>query len=160
MLQHADGDKEYYNPQLSGEDMQAIFNILDKYGDDNESLRGNLKITEDEPHKIIIQTLSDSDNMLKYNYTGAAALWDEYYNIVCDPWTLASDEKQKERRCFMRSITRGDCKQYINYIDEMIEEARPIQDAKSRCYDFEYEKELEKIKHKIFTFSHCIERYA
>lgn len=46
MLQHADGDKEYYNPQLSAEDQKKIYKILEKYGDDNESTRGNLKIID------------------------------------------------------------------------------------------------------------------
>jgi hypothetical protein len=44
MLLHADGDKEYYSPKLSEEDMKAIYKILEKYGDNNESCRGNLKI--------------------------------------------------------------------------------------------------------------------
>ena len=46
MLRHTNGDKEYYNPQLSQNDMDAIFAILDKYGDDNESIRGDLKVID------------------------------------------------------------------------------------------------------------------
>lgn len=46
MLLHTDGDKEYYSPELSEKDQDAIFKILDKYGDDNESRRGNLKIID------------------------------------------------------------------------------------------------------------------
>jgi hypothetical protein len=46
MLLHTDGDKEYYSPKLSEKDMKAIYKILEKYGDDNESIRGNLKITD------------------------------------------------------------------------------------------------------------------
>lgn len=34
MLQHSDGDKEYYEPELLKEDIEAIFKILEKYGDD------------------------------------------------------------------------------------------------------------------------------
>ena len=44
MLLHTDGDKEYYSPELSDKDMKAIYKILEKYGDSNESCRGNLKI--------------------------------------------------------------------------------------------------------------------
>lgn len=44
MLSHTDGDKEYYSPKLSEEDTKAIYMILEKYGDNNESCRGNLKI--------------------------------------------------------------------------------------------------------------------
>lgn len=44
MLLHTDGDKEYYSPELSDKDMKAIYKILEKYGDNNESCRGNLKI--------------------------------------------------------------------------------------------------------------------
>lgn len=46
MLHHTNGDKEYYNPQLSQNDMDAIFAILDKYGDNNESIRGDLKVID------------------------------------------------------------------------------------------------------------------
>lgn len=46
MLLHTDGDKEFYNPQLSAEDQKKIYKILEKYGDDNESTRGNLKIID------------------------------------------------------------------------------------------------------------------
>lgn len=46
MLLHSDGDKEYYEPELSQEDMSAIYAILEKYGDDNESIRGNLDVID------------------------------------------------------------------------------------------------------------------
>lgn len=46
MLLHTDGDKEYYSPKLSQKDCDAIYKILEKYGDDNESYRGNLKIID------------------------------------------------------------------------------------------------------------------
>ena len=46
MLLHSDGDKEYYSPKLSEKDKNAIFKILEKYGDNNESCRGNLKIID------------------------------------------------------------------------------------------------------------------
>lgn len=48
MLQHSDGDKEYYEPELSKEDIEEIFKILDKYGDDNDSVRGDLKVINQE----------------------------------------------------------------------------------------------------------------
>ena len=44
MLLHTDGDKEYYTPELTEADQKKIYKILEKYGDDNESQRGNLKI--------------------------------------------------------------------------------------------------------------------
>ena len=46
MLLHTDGDKEYYEPSLSSEDIDAIYKILDKYGDNNESIRGDLEIVK------------------------------------------------------------------------------------------------------------------
>ena len=46
MLLHADNDREYYEPELSQADMKAIYKILEKYGDDNESIRGNLKVID------------------------------------------------------------------------------------------------------------------
>ena len=48
MLQHSDGDKEYYEPELSKEDIETIFKILEKYGDDNDSVRGDLKVIDQE----------------------------------------------------------------------------------------------------------------
>lgn len=48
MLKHTDGDMEYYEPSLTDEDADAIFRILDKYGDDNPSVRGNLTVVEEE----------------------------------------------------------------------------------------------------------------
>lgn len=48
MLKHSDGDKEYYEPELSKEDIEAIFKILEKYGDDNDSVRGDLKVIDQE----------------------------------------------------------------------------------------------------------------
>ena len=46
MLQHTDGDKEYYEPELSADDMRAIYKILEKYGDNNESARGDLAVID------------------------------------------------------------------------------------------------------------------
>lgn len=46
MLQHTDGDLEYYEPELSKEDMTTIYKILEKYGDDNESIRGRLVVQD------------------------------------------------------------------------------------------------------------------
>lgn len=99
--------------------------------------------------------------MLKYNYKGAAALWDDYFDLcVCD-MSFCGQEKQQERRQFMRAITHNeDIKIYLDYITESISDARPVEGAKSRCFDFEYERQLEELKHKIVIFSHCIERYA
>ena len=92
--------------------------------------------------------------MLKYNYKGAAALWNEYFDLcVCD-MSFCGQEKQQERRQFMRTITRKseDIKIYLDYITEQIENARPVKDAKSRCFDFESEKQLEQLKLKLLDF--------
>lgn len=48
MLLHTDGDKEYYKPALTEADEAAIYKILEKYGDNNESQRGNLKIIDQD----------------------------------------------------------------------------------------------------------------
>lgn len=55
MLQHSDGDKEYYEPELLKEDIEAIFKILEKYGDDNDSVRGDLKVIDQEENTDGIQ---------------------------------------------------------------------------------------------------------
>jgi len=54
MLQHSDGDKEYYNPQLSRRDQLKIYEILEKYGDNNESLRGALAVIDTEEKGVIL----------------------------------------------------------------------------------------------------------
>lgn len=46
MLKHTDGDEEYYSPKFTEEDKEVIFKILEKYGDDNESMRGNLVVID------------------------------------------------------------------------------------------------------------------
>ena len=46
MLLHTDGDNEYYTPDLSNEDRDAISKILEKYGDDNDSTRGALAVID------------------------------------------------------------------------------------------------------------------
>ena len=91
---------------------------------------------------------------MRYNYTSAAALWDEYYNLCIDPWTISSNERQQERRQFMYNLTRGIDKQiYIDYIKECIIDYRPIEGAKSRVFDFEYERQMQNIINKIETFA-------
>lgn len=96
--------------------------------------------------------------MVKYDYAGAAALWDEYYDKCCDPWTLGSDEKQEERRYFMYAMTRRvDLDLYINYINELIDYIKPAEGLKSRCFDFEAEKEYTTIIDKIKSFSGVID---
>ena len=93
--------------------------------------------------------------MLKYNYKGAAALWDKYYNTFCDPWTFDTIERQQERRHFLRFLTRdikAEKKLYIDFINNDILECRPVKDAKSRCFDFEAEREKETIKQEIIDF--------
>ena len=46
MLLHDDGDLEYYEPKLTTEDIDTIYRILDKYGDNNDSIRGDLVVKE------------------------------------------------------------------------------------------------------------------
>ena len=91
--------------------------------------------------------------MVKYDYTGAAALWSEFYNLACDPWDFDTLERQQIRREFMRAVTRHtDIKVYIDHLYELIDMARPVPDAKSRCYDFDYERGLENMIYNIKTF--------
>ena len=46
MLKHTDNDREYYTPELSATDQKAIYKILEKYGDNNESIRGDLSVID------------------------------------------------------------------------------------------------------------------
>ena len=56
--------------------------------------------------------------MIKYNYTGAAALWNELYNLCFSPWDF--DNRQRERREFLRDITRGKKQATIDYLWDSI----------------------------------------
>lgn len=42
MIQHSDGEYEYWPIQLEEEDNRAIYHILTKYGDNNPSLRSEI----------------------------------------------------------------------------------------------------------------------
>ena len=90
--------------------------------------------------------------MIKYDYTGAADLWKRYYNTVCDPWTLSTDEKQTERRVFMYELTRGNSSEYAGYIKQEIRDILPSPTAKSRVYDFELIKIYEDLLEDLQTF--------
>lgn len=48
MLKHTDGDLEYYTPALTEADESKIYKVLEKYGDDNESQRGELETYDAE----------------------------------------------------------------------------------------------------------------
>ena len=52
MLQHTDGDKEFYKPAFTETDEKKIYNILEKYGDNNESARGDLSIIDIDAEKL------------------------------------------------------------------------------------------------------------
>ena len=91
--------------------------------------------------------------MIKYNYTGAAALWDEYYNLCIDDFSFGDKEKQQERRHFMRAVTRHiDIKLYIDFIYETIDDLQPLETAGRRYWDFNYERRLEDLIYKIKSF--------
>lgn len=96
------------------------------------------------------------ENMIKYNYTGAAALWDRYYDTICDPWTLGTYEKQTERRIFMHELTRGNFSEYIDYVKQEIEYILPSKEAKSRCFDFELIKQYEDLITEMRSFKGVI----
>ena len=92
---------------------------------------------------------------MKYNYKKASEIYKAYFDTFCDCWNDTKEEIRKERRTFMRSLTRlnkSDIDFYIKFALQVIEEMRPIEDAKSRCYDFEYEREAEKIIDDIRNF--------
>ena len=56
--------------------------------------------------------------MIKYDYTGAAALWDRFYNLCFNPWDL--DNQQRQRREFLRDITRGNKQETIDFLWDRI----------------------------------------
>lgn len=88
--------------------------------------------------------------MIKYNYKGAAALWDELYNLCFDPWQFS--DRQKERRYFMREMTRGKYNDTVEYLKQEIDYILPAENAKSRVYDFDLIAQYENLIKKIVMF--------
>ena len=85
--------------------------------------------------------------MTKYNYKKAGKIWDELINITYDmPDYLDTSGRQRERRIFLRGLTRNDDsikKLYINYITDYISEySTPDEAAK-----------LEKLALEIVLFT-------
>ena len=85
--------------------------------------------------------------MIKYNYTGAAALWKKAMIIVFNPWDFS--DVQKDRRFFMHDITRGRKKDIIECIDNNIENysIEPISNN-----DILTINELAQLKKEILNF--------
>lgn len=92
--------------------------------------------------------------MIKYNYKGAAALWDRLYNLCFNPWDF--DDRQHERRYFMYELTRGKYSDTVDYLKNEIENILPTPDAKSRCYDFELIGRYETLIHDLVMFKGVI----
>jgi len=100
-----------------------------------------------------IGAVLQQNGVKRYNYKGASDLFKRYYDLACDPWQLTGDEKQAERRQFMHAVTRRNgIKLYIDFLYYLIDEARPCEDQKSRCFDFDYERQLENLIYEIKTF--------
>ena len=90
--------------------------------------------------------------MVKYDYTGAAALYKRFYDLCVDPFT-DTDAIQEDRRLFMRELTRGgDMKIWIDYINESLDDLRPVETAKSRVYDFEFMNQFRQLITDIKAF--------
>lgn len=68
MLRHSDGDKEYCEQQFTEEDINAIYKILDKYGDNNDSKRGELEVVDmtERIEKLFNAMRSDIGVMAEY----------------------------------------------------------------------------------------------
>lgn len=88
--------------------------------------------------------------MIKYNYTGAAALWNELYYLCFNPWDFS--DRQKERRYFMHEITRGNYSETVEYLKNEIDYILPVPNAKSRVYDFDLIAQYENLIKKIVMF--------
>lgn len=86
--------------------------------------------------------------MIKYNYAGAAALWNELYNLCFNPWDL--DNKQKQRREFMRDITRDKKKYHIDFLWDRI--CFSSIDYKTNAETRKYIRDLDNLLTSIIDF--------
>lgn len=93
---------------------------------------------------------------MTYNYKKAGKLYDEFFDLCCDPWTTDSDEKQQDRRLFMRAVTRGDLVTLQTYVDYVKYSKKwmcePFQNDKSKCFDFVLMDDFDSMVCKILNF--------
>ena len=89
-----------------------------------------------------------------YNYKKASEIYQRFFDLCCDPWTLSSEEKQRERRNFMHTLTRKeDATIYINYIEEEKDYVCvPCEGLKSRMWDFDSMREYDSLIDEIRNF--------
>ena len=92
---------------------------------------------------------------MAHNYVKARKLFEKYFNMVCDPWTLNDEELRQDKRFFMYAVTHKteDIKLYTDYIEEEKHYAcDPTPDAKSRVWDFNLMREYDELINEIKNF--------
>lgn len=138
MLQHSDGDKEYYEPELLKEDIEAIFKILEKYGME-------VPCYQDENGKIYFDENNGRNGLDLYTgaYMDCGEICGEPCNRVTEPVECENPfvRSPKEREYMLLNRLQLDCKYYINCagkcrssslwadIDTIIKEMENIMDS-------------------------------
>lgn len=93
---------------------------------------------------------------MKFNYTKASKIWDEFFDLCGDPWTTGDEEKQQERRLFLRVLTRkikSEIETYIDFIkDEKHYVCEPYPNDKSKVWDFDLMRQYDSLIAKIENF--------
>ena len=131
MISFIDGhDLRYKTTEISATDEKTAVNTLfELYGDFD--------------HQIIGVTVSKSG----YNYGKAAKLWDLMTGILFDmPDYYDTENRQKERRCFMHALTRNNHTDKNIYLDM-------ITDYVTEFATDEEKTELEKVALSIMLFT-------
>lgn len=113
MLQHSDGDKEYYEPELSKEDIEAIFKILEKYGDDNDSVRGDLKVIDQE------ENTEDIDNDFEHTSKEMADKLMEFNRDFSDDSETIAEEAEYLIGVFDKLKKSEDFNILVHHLDTM-----------------------------------------
>ena len=93
---------------------------------------------------------------MKYNYVKAGEIFARFFNLCVSPWDLTNTEKQKNRREFMRMLTRKfeeGLKPYIEFIEEERNSVCIMDDGKSRMVDFDMMKEYNDLIADIKGFT-------
>lgn len=110
----------------------------------------------DQDTEHFIGSLIATYEATKYNYKKASEIFERFYDLCCDPWTMGDDEKQTERRCFMRALTRKDeelIKTYTDYADDTKHYVcDPHPSDKSKVWDFEQMREYDELINDIVNF--------
>lgn len=93
---------------------------------------------------------------MKHNYPKARELFEKYFYLVDDPWTMLDEELRQVKRDFMYVVTHHiaeGIKPYTDYIEEQKHYVcEPCPTDKSKVWDFDLMREYDALIAEIENF--------